>query len=65
MIPKPDDVCKTVKVILEGARQKRNYSELVFKMDNISVIKVTWIVIVSMYVTLTETLKVVTAYIKS
>ena len=35
MIPKPDYVCKTVKVIPEGAKQTRNYSELVFNMDNI------------------------------
>ena len=63
MIPKPDYVCKTVKVIPEGAKQTRNYSELVFKMDNISVIKVTRVAIVSMYVTLTEILKVVTTCI--
>ena len=60
MIPKPDNVCKTVKVIPEGTKQTRNYSELVFKMDNISVIKATRVVIVSMYVTLTEILKVFT-----
>ena len=49
MISKPDYVCKTVKVIPEGAKQTRNYSELVFKMNSISVIKVTRLVIVSMY----------------
>ena len=45
------------------SKQKRNYSELVCKMNNISVIKVTQVVIVSMYVTLTEILKVVTTCI--
>ena len=62
MIPKPDYICKTVKVILEGSKQTMNsdYSELVCKMDIISVIKVTRVVIVSMYVRLAEILKVVT-----
>ena len=49
MIPKLDYVCKTVKVIPEETKQTRNYLELVCK-----IIKVTRVVIVSMYVTLTE-----------
>ena len=49
MILKPDYVCKTINVIPECVKQKRNYSELVCKMDNISVIKVTRVVIVSKY----------------
>ena len=60
MIPKPDYVCKQVKMIPQLAKQTRNYSELVRKMDNTSVIKVTRVVIVSIYVTLNEILKVVT-----
>ena len=63
MIPEPDYTYKTVKAILERAKQTRNYSELVCEMDNISVIKVTRVVIVSTYVTLTEILKVVTTFI--
>ena len=63
MIPKPDYVCKTVKFIPEGAKQTMNYSELVCKMDIISVIKVTRVVIFSMYMRLTEILKVVTTCI--
>ena len=63
MIPKPDYVCKTVKMIPEGAKQTRNYPELVCRMDNIAVIKVTQVVTVSIYVTLTEILKVVTTLI--
>ena len=54
MILKPNYACKTVKVI---TKQTRNHSELVCKMDNISIIKVNRVVIISMYVTFTETLK--------
>ena len=44
-------------------KQTRNHLELVCKMDNISVRKVAWVIIISMYVTLTETLNVVTTRI--
>ena len=57
MAPKLDYVCKIVKVIVELAKQTMNYSELVRKMNIISVIKVTRVVIVSMYVRLAEIFK--------
>ena len=38
------------------AKQTRNYSELICKMDNISGIKVTRVVIISVRVTLTATI---------
>ena len=62
--PKPDYVCKTVKAISEWGKQTRNYWELVCTMDNISVIKMTRVVIVSAHVTLTEISKTVTTCIK-
>ena len=44
-------------MILVGVKQTRNHLELVYKMNNISVRKVASVVIVSMYVTLTEAFK--------